>query len=86
MDTSNIQRLVDQVNNDVALQARFKAMSDQADFEALVSELGYDLTYADFVEAAQDVELSDTELADVAGGGDPFQDLGMMFAKEARRW
>lgn len=64
MDNSNIQRLVDQVNNDVALQARFKSISDTADFEALVSELGYDLTYADFTDA----ELSDSELTDVAGG------------------
>ena len=64
MDNPDIQRLVEQVNNDVALQARFKAISDKADFEALVSELGYDLTYADFTDA----ELSESELTEVAGG------------------
>ena len=86
MDNPDIQRLIDQVNNDVALQGRFKAISDKADFEALVSELGYELTYADFTDA----ELSDSELTEVAGGqeltGNLIGDLGMFIYNQASGW
>ena len=68
METDDIQALFTRVNDDPALQARFKTVTDETEFDALISELGYDITYADFAEAAQDVELSDTELAEVAGG------------------
>ena len=68
METDDIQALFTRVNDDPALQARFKTVTDEGEFDALISELGYDITYADFADATQDVELSDTELAEVAGG------------------
>ena len=68
MTNEEVEALFTRVNEDPALQARFKAVADEAEFDALISELGYELTYADFAQAAQDVELSEDELANVAGG------------------
>jgi len=68
MNTDHIEALFTRVNDDPELQARFKAVADEAEFDALVSELGYELTYADFTEAASDAELTEEQLADVAGG------------------
>ena len=68
MTNEEVEALFTQVNEDPALQARFKAVADEAEFDALICELGYELTYADFAQAAQDVELSEDELANVAGG------------------
>ncbi len=68
MNTDHVEALFTRVNDDPELQTRFKAITDEADFDALVAELGYDVTYADFAEAASDAELTEEQLADVAGG------------------
>lgn len=68
MKIEDVEALFTRVNEEPVLQARFKAVADEAEFDALISELGYELTYADFAEVAQDVELSEDDLANVAGG------------------
>jgi predicted ribosomally synthesized peptide with nif11-like leader len=68
MNTDHVEALFTRVNDDPELQTRFKAIADETEFNALVSELGYDITYADFTEAASDAELTEDQLADVAGG------------------
>jgi predicted ribosomally synthesized peptide with nif11-like leader len=68
MNTDHVEALFTRVNDDPELQTRFKAIADETEFNALVSELGYELTYADFTEAASDAELTEEQLADVAGG------------------
>jgi predicted ribosomally synthesized peptide with nif11-like leader len=68
MEVKDVEALFTRVNDDPELQTRFKAIADETEFDALVSELGYDITYADFTETASDAELTDEQLADVAGG------------------
>jgi predicted ribosomally synthesized peptide with nif11-like leader len=68
MNTEHVEALFTRVNDDPELQTRFKAVADETEFDALVAELGYGITYADFTEAASDAELTDEQLADVAGG------------------
>ena len=68
MEVKDVEALFTRVNDDPELQTRFKAIADETEFNALVSELGYDITYADFTEAASDAELTEDQLADVAGG------------------
>ncbi len=68
LNTEHVEALFTRVNDDPELQTRFKAIADETEFDALVSELGYDLTYADFAEAADNAELTDEQLADIAGG------------------
>jgi predicted ribosomally synthesized peptide with nif11-like leader len=68
MEAKDVEALFTRVNDDPELQTRFKAVADETEFDALVAELGYDITYADFAEAASDAELTDEQLADVAGG------------------
>ncbi len=68
MEVKDVEALFTRVNDDPELQTRFKAVADETEFDALVAELGYDITYADFTEAASDAELTDEQLADVAGG------------------
>ncbi len=68
MEVKDVEALFTRVNDDPELQARFKAIADETEFDALVSELGYGLTYADFTEAASDAELTEEQLASFAGG------------------
>lgn len=68
MNTDHIHALFTRVNDDPDLQARFKAITTEADFNALVAELDYDVTYADVASTTDDTELTESELADVAGG------------------
>ena len=68
MEVKDVEALFTRVNDDPELQTRFKAVADETEFDALVSELGYDITYADFTEAASDAELTDEQLAATAGG------------------
>ena len=65
----------------------------EAHFDALTAELGYELTYADFTGTGDDTELSDSELADVAGGFDPIRDridryveAGRHIERQVKRW
>lgn len=39
METNDVQALFTHVNDDPALQARFKAVTDETEFDALISEL-----------------------------------------------
>jgi predicted ribosomally synthesized peptide with nif11-like leader len=68
MEVKDVEALFTRVNDDPELQARFKAIAGETEFDALVAELGFELTYADFTEAASDAELTEEQLADVAGG------------------
>ncbi len=68
MEVKDVEALFTRVNDDPELQTRFKAVADETEFDALVAELGYDITYTDFTEAASDAELTEEQLADVAGG------------------
>lgn len=63
MDTDHLHALFTRVNDDPDLHARFEAITDEADFDALTAELGYEVTSTDFTGPTDD-----TELADVAGG------------------
>ena len=68
MTASNLEHLVHTVAADPALQARFAAAESIDEVLAIAADLGYALDASDLSALGGDAELTDTDLAAVAGG------------------
>lgn len=77
MSSEQMKALLASVTADPEAAKRLTAATTVADVVAIAADLGYEIS-ADDVESAvtamQGGEVSDTELAQVAGGGDPTSD------------
>ena len=69
MSEEHIAALAQRIAADANLRDRFAAIADEAAFDALCAQLGYDVSMAEITDALAGDQLSDQELAGVAGGG-----------------
>lgn len=69
MSEEHIAALAQRIAADANLRDRFAAITDEAEFDALCAQLGYDVSMAEITDALAGDQLSDQELAGVAGGG-----------------
>jgi predicted ribosomally synthesized peptide with nif11-like leader len=70
MSKEQLQVLVERTSGDADLQAKFKSVSSNDEFNALAAELGIDTSADDLVALLKDSELTEGELAGVSGGVD----------------
>ena len=68
MSTEQIMQLVERVNADPDVQARFRDASGVEEIAAIAGELGFEVDAESLEAIGVGAALSEDELADVAGG------------------
>jgi len=69
MSEEQLKAFIEKVQSDASLQEQLKAAADANAVAAIAKEAGFSIS-ADDLKNAQPIELSDEELAHVAGGVD----------------
>ncbi len=68
MSKEQLTVLIERINSDADLQAKFKGVSSTDEFNALVAELGVETSADDLIALVSEAELGEAELAGVSGG------------------
>jgi predicted ribosomally synthesized peptide with nif11-like leader len=68
MSKEQLTVLIERINSDADLQAKFKGVSSTEEFNALVAELGVETSADDLIALVSEAELGEAELAGVSGG------------------
>jgi predicted ribosomally synthesized peptide with nif11-like leader len=78
MSHEQLSALLAKLKEDAGLQEKLKGAADLDAAVAMAKEAGFDVSKADWLrhQAQQTLELSDEELAEVAGGQNNYQIFG----------